>query len=82
MKKVILVYFSPTGNTRKSLEAMAGPFGGATDVVDLTVEEAPVRTFDADDVVIMGPSTADAFLPWPANVLQDLRERERAALRW
>ena len=63
MKKVILVYFSPTGNTRKSLEAMAAPFGGAAEVVDLTVEEAPVRTFEADDVVIMGMPVYGGRIP-------------------
>ncbi len=63
MKKVILVYFSPTGNTRKTLEAMAAPFGGAADVVDLTVTDAPVRTFDEDDVVIFGTPVYGGRIP-------------------
>ena len=54
MKKVTLVYFSPTGNTRKSLEAMADALGGVEQVVDLTKEDAPVRSFGKEDVVILG----------------------------
>ena len=63
MKKIVLVYFSPTGNTRKSLEAMAEPFGGATDVVDLTVDESPVRTFGEEDVVILGTPVYGGRIP-------------------
>ena len=54
MKKVTLVYFSPTGTTRKSLEAMAEGIGGEGEVLDLTRPETPVRHFEADDMVIIG----------------------------
>lgn len=63
MKKVTLVYFSPTGNTQKSLEAMAQRLGGFSETVDLTREWNPVRRFGSDDVVIMGMPVYGGRIP-------------------
>lgn len=63
MKQVTLVYFSPTGNTRKSLEAMAEGLGGFGDVVDLTAVEACTRRFGPDDIVIVGMPVYGGRIP-------------------
>lgn len=55
MSRVTIMYFSPTGNTRKSLEAMAAALGGPAEAVDLTAAQAvPARSFGRDDIVIIG----------------------------
>ena len=63
MKKVTLVYFSPTGNTRKSVEAMAAALGGAAEVLDVTTQPAPARRFGRDEVVIMGAPVYAGRIP-------------------
>ena len=63
MKKVTLVYFSPTGNTRKSVEAMAAALGGAAEVLDVTTQPAPTRRFGRDEVVIMGAPVYAGRIP-------------------
>ena len=67
MKKVTLIYFSPTGNTQKSLEAMGTALGGFGDVVDLTAETAPVRHFGSDDVMIFGMPVYGGRIPAAAR---------------
>ncbi len=63
MKKVTLVYFSPTGNTQKSLEAMAQRLGGFSEAVDLTRDWSPVRRFGKDDIVILGAPVYGGRIP-------------------
>lgn len=64
MKQVTLVYFSPTGNTKKSLEAMAASLGGACETVDVTaVEEPQVRRFGSDEKVIFGAPVYAGRIP-------------------
>lgn len=63
MKKVTLVYFSPTGNTRKSVEAMAAALGGTAEVLDVTTQPAPARRFGRDEVVIMGAPVYAGRIP-------------------
>ena len=54
--KVTAVYFSPTGNTKKSTEAMAAALSDQYEVLDLTIYENRnvVREFGADEFVIFG----------------------------
>ncbi len=65
MKKVTLVYFSPTGNTKKSLEAMSEGLGGIDERVDLTVmtDKAFERHFEKDDVVLLGMPVYGGRIP-------------------
>ncbi len=53
--KIHAVFFSPTGNTRKCVEAMAHSLGENVEVSDITVH-APDEdiVFSADDVVVFG----------------------------
>ena len=54
--KVTAVYFSPTGNTKKSVEAMAGALDPNFTVIDVTApEQASVeREFSSEELVIFG----------------------------
>ena len=54
--KVTAVYFSPTGNTKKSVEAMAGALDPDFTVIDVTApEQASVeREFSSEELVIFG----------------------------
>ena len=64
MKKVTLVYFSPTGNTKKSLEAMGEALGGIDERVDLTVADGTFeRRFGNDDVVLLGMPVYGGRIP-------------------
>ena len=67
MKKVNLVCFSPTGNTRKSLEAMAEGLGGSEDILDLTCMDAPVRHFGPEDRIIIGMPVYGGRIPLVAR---------------
>ena len=71
--KTTAVYFSPTGNTKKSVEAMAGALDEKFQTVDLTVpqrkdgEEIPVQMrFSGEDFVIFGMPVYGGRLPAPA----------------
>ena len=63
-KKVALVYFSPTGNTRKTLEAMAEAIGGRTETVDLTVpRKGPACQLGPEDFAIFGAPVYAGRIP-------------------
>ena len=67
--KTTAVYFSPTGNTKKSVEAMARTLDAEFQAVDLTVPqgkdgEAPAQLqFSGEDLVIIGMPVYGGRLP-------------------
>lgn len=65
---VTAVYFSPTGNTKKSVEAMAAALCPEYEVLDLTLprEEEEQREFGPDDMVIMGMPVYAGRIPMAA----------------
>lgn len=66
MRKVTGVYFSPTGNTKKSVEAMVKALDGET-MVDLTTEQDLARQFEADEWVIFGVPVYGGRIPTAAK---------------
>ena len=66
--KVTAVYFSPTGNTKKSVEAMAAALSDKYEVLDLTAYEnrAVEREFGADEFVIFGMPVYAGRIPMAA----------------
>ena len=64
MSKVTLVYFSPTGNTEKSLKAMARGLRAEAEAVDVTADASsePV-SFDENDRVIFGAPVYGGRIP-------------------
>ena len=55
MANVTAIYFSPTGNSEKSVMAMAQAISEDVTKVDLTASaEAPQMEFSADDIVVIG----------------------------
>ncbi|MBQ2401397.1 MAG: flavodoxin family protein, partial [Lachnospiraceae bacterium] len=66
--KVTAVYFSPTGNTKKSVEAMAAALSEQYEVLDLTAYEnrAVEREFGADEFVIFGMPVYAGRIPMAA----------------
>ena len=67
-KKATIVYFSPTGNTRKTLEAMAEAVGEQTVCIDLTADlKGPVCQFQKDDFVIFGAPVYGGRIPAAAR---------------
>ena len=68
MKKVTAIYFSPTGNTEKSVRTMAEAAACPVRLVDLTVEqEAPDLQFGRDELVILGMPVYAGRLPAAAK---------------
>ncbi len=55
-KNLSLIYFSPTGNTKKVVEAVGAGLGGAAKVYDLTLLKGREATlaFGPEDVVVLG----------------------------
>lgn len=51
--KVSAIYFSPTGTSRKGVEAIASVFG-TPEVVDVTCQSAPERLFGHDEIAVFG----------------------------
>ena len=75
--KVTAVYFSPTGNTKKSVEAMAGALDPNFTVIDVTApEQASVeREFSSEELVIFGMPVYMGRIPAAAAPrLQGLKE--------
>ena len=66
--KVTAVYFSPTGNTKKSVEAMAAALSEQYELLDLTAYEnrAVEREFGADEFVIFGMPVYAGRIPMVA----------------
>lgn len=66
--KVTAVYFSPTGNTKKSTEAMAAAISEEYEALDLTLpaNKNIVREFGPEDVVIIGMPVYAGRIPMAA----------------
>ena len=66
--KVTAIYFSPTGNTKKSVEAMAAAITDQYEVLDLTMfdNRAIKREFAADELVIFGMPVYAGRIPMAA----------------
>ena len=66
--KVTAIYFSPTGNTKKSVEAMAEAVAEQYDVLDLTAfdNREVKREFSADELVIFGMPVYAGRIPMVA----------------
>lgn len=63
-KNVNLIYFSPTGNTRRTLEAMAEAVSGNISAIDLTcLDKVRQRQFGKDDFVIFGMPVYGGRIP-------------------
>ena len=63
-KTVSIVYFSPTGGTKQSVEAMAAAIGDAAAVYDVTVDAHPApQQFGPDDFVIFGMPVYGSRIP-------------------
>ncbi|KMT23352.1 EFR1 family ferrodoxin [Clostridium cylindrosporum] len=71
IKKVNLVYFSPTGNTRKTVKAIASGIGIETIEYDLTRKESREQSlfFESDELVIVGSPVYAGRIP---NIEGDL----------
>ena len=65
LEQVTLIYFSPTGNTRKTLEAMGDALApGSQEAVDVTVDPGEgLRQFGAEDFVIFGAPVYGGRIP-------------------
>lgn len=62
--KTTAAYFSPTENTKKSVQAMAEALGNPIDTMDLTVAGSIQETcFDADTFVILGVPVYGGRIP-------------------
>ena len=66
--RVAAVYFSPTGNTKKSVEAMAAAINAEYETVDLTpsANRNVVRQFGPEDLVIIGMPVYAGRIPMVA----------------
>ncbi len=67
LKKVIAVYFSPTGTTEKAVSAFAAGTGLPIEKIDLTTPKARhafKRSFGQDELVIAGLPVYGGRLPW------------------
>jgi len=66
--RVAAVYFSPTGNTKKSVEAMAAAINAEYETVDLTpsANRNVVRQFGPEDLVIIGMPVYAGRIPMAA----------------
>jgi flavodoxin len=65
VKQVSLIYFSPTGNVRKTLTKIAAGIGYPTREYDLTPFEARWKkyTFSAEDLVLVGMPVYGGRIP-------------------
>lgn len=63
-KTISKIYFSPTGNTKKTLDAMAAALGEASREYDVTANPAPApHAFGPDDFVIFGAPVYGGRIP-------------------
>lgn len=63
-KTISTLYFSPTGGTKKSVNAMASAIGESIQEYDVTVDASPApHTFTADDFVIFGMPVYGSRIP-------------------
>jgi ferredoxin len=64
IKTISKIYFSPTGNTRKTVDAMAAALGGETVAYDVTVDANPApRAFAAEDFAVFGAPVYGGRIP-------------------
>ena len=64
MKTISKIYFSPTGGTKKTVDAMADAIGSETVDYDVTVDANPApNAFTADDFVIFGMPVYGSRIP-------------------
>ena len=64
MKTISKIYFSPTGGTKKTVDAMADAIGSETVDYDVTLEVNPApHAFTADDFVIFGMPVYGSRIP-------------------
>ena len=67
-RKITVIYFSPTGNTRKVLKVMADELGGKEETLDITTGGPDViRQFGSDDFVLIGAPVHMGRLPLAAR---------------
>ncbi|MDU3120358.1 MAG: hypothetical protein E7B18_11445 [Clostridium sp.] len=68
---VTAVYFSPTGNTKKSVEAMAAALDPGYKTVDLTLpsDTGVSCQFGPEDLVIIGMPVAFSWLPMETVIM-------------
>ncbi len=67
IRKVIAIYFSPTGTTEKAVSAFAAGTGLPIEKIDLTTPRARLglkRSFGQDELVIAGLPVYGGRLPW------------------
>lgn len=63
-KNINLIYFSPTGNTRRTLEAMAKAISDNISAIDLTcLDKVQQWQFSKDDFVILGMPVYGGRIP-------------------
>ncbi|SCZ81534.1 EFR1 family ferrodoxin [Acidaminobacter hydrogenoformans] len=64
-KNLSLIYFSPTGNTKKVVEAVGAGLGNAENVYDLTLVKgrAAALAFGSEDVVVFGAPVYAGRIP-------------------
>ena len=77
MKQVTVVYFSPTGNTKKSLEAMGEALGGIDErVATLTVNDS-ISTYDIKVTQsVNGVSAVEAVSQAPVTLCPSIFDQE------
>ena len=64
IQTVSKVYFSPTGNTQKSVDAMASAIGADSRTYDVTADLCPApHAFGADDFIIFGMPVYGGRIP-------------------
>jgi flavodoxin len=62
--KITKIYFSPTGNTKKSVDAMAAAIGSEFQAYDVTVEkDASQHVFTPEDFAIIGAPVYGGRVP-------------------
>lgn len=69
---ITVAYFSPTGGTRRAALLLASGLAEEVDELDLSLPQAPGRTFTAEDVVLFAaPVFAGRIPPYLSGKLKD-----------